>query len=141
LTVEKGYGTINSGGVNGVVAIGKIKAELFENVGLILTDEVIITEKQIEHVKERHPRDYELYADYMSEIIASPDYILYDDLPNTALLLKSFYNDGENFQLVLRFKSAQDPETFKNSIITFMKINRKRYEQYVKNKKILYKRE
>lgn len=30
----------------------------------IITDEVIITDKQIEHIKERHPHDFEKYFDH-----------------------------------------------------------------------------
>lgn len=30
----------------------------------IITYEVIITDKQIEHIKERHPYDFEKYSDY-----------------------------------------------------------------------------
>lgn len=30
----------------------------------IITDEVIITDKQIEHIKERHLHDFEKYFDY-----------------------------------------------------------------------------
>ena len=41
----------------------------------ICTDEVIITDKQIEQIKERHSGDYERFHSYFADIIANPDYI------------------------------------------------------------------
>lgn len=42
---------------------------------------------------------------------------------------------------VLRIRTDTDPEEFQNSVITFMSVNEKRYRQYLRNRKILYKRE
>lgn len=43
--------------------------------------------------------------------------------------------------MVLRLKTSKDPAEFKNSIITFMSVNEKRWNQYLRNRKILYKHE
>ena len=44
-----------------MVTIGHIDRELYRCVAEdITTDEVIITEEQIQHIKERHPGVYEL---------------------------------------------------------------------------------
>ena len=56
--------------------IGKIDREIYRCIsGNIVTDEVIITDVQIKHIKERHPNDYEQFSKYFAEIIAEPDYI------------------------------------------------------------------
>lgn len=120
--------------------IGKINKEIYSCVtNDIVTDEVIITEKQIQHIKERHPNDYEMYFRYMNQIIENPDYILEANKPNTAFILKHISDNEKNFELVLRLKTSSDPQNFKNSVITFLKIDERRYIRYIKNKKILYK--
>ena len=43
------------------------------------------------------------------------------------------------FKVVVRLNTSTDNPQYKNSIITFMKINEKRVETFIKNKTILYK--
>ncbi|MGN0467375.1 MAG: PBECR2 nuclease fold domain-containing protein [Acutalibacteraceae bacterium] len=122
--------------------IGKINREIYKCVtGDITTDEVIITDKQIEHIKERHPNDYERYNQYFCEIVENPDYIIEANKPNTALILKSIKTEKESFKTILRIATSTDNSEFKNSIITFMKIDDKEWWRMIKNKKILYKSE
>ena len=121
--------------------IGKINIEKFKKINEdITTDEVILTEKQIEHIKERHPSDYERYFKYMKDIIENPDYVIKDTKPNTGFLLKEFLKDDKRFQLILRLHTSEDNEEYKNSIITFLKIGEKKYNQYLRNKEIVWKR-
>lgn len=107
----------------------------------IVTDEVIITDTQIRHIMERHPGDYERFYGYLPEIIADPDFILGGNKPNTAFILKTVTCEGEDFQLILRLKTSHDPDDYLNSVITFLKIDRKKRDKYLRNKKVLYKRE
>lgn len=107
----------------------------------ITTDEVIITDERIQHIKDRHPNDYERYEKYLSQIIESPDYILQANKPNTAFLLKHIAEGDESFELILRLAVNGDPAGYKNSVITFLKIENKRYKRYLRTKKILYKSE
>ena len=45
--------------------VGKINVEIYKCISeYIITDEVIITDERISHVKERHPADYEKYCEY-----------------------------------------------------------------------------
>ena len=122
--------------------IGKIDREIYRCIsGNIVTDEVIITDVQIKHIKERHPNDYEQFSKYFAEIIAEPDYILEANRPNTAFVLKKIEIEKIHFQLILRLKTSSDPQNYKNSIITFLKIDQRKWEKYLRNKKILYSRE
>lgn len=123
-----------------VYVIGKINIDIYRCVtDDIVTDEVIITDNQIEHIKERHPNDYERYFRYAKEIIEAPDYILEANKPNTALILKHIVDNGKNYQLILRLKTSSDPKDYKNSVITFLKVEEKRYNRYLRTKKVLYK--
>lgn len=121
--------------------IGKIDKEKFKLITKdITTEEVILTDKQVEHIKERHPNDYELYFKYFKDIVEDPDYVIKDTKPNTGFLLKEFNEENKKFQLVLRLHTSKDEPGYKNSIITFLKVNEKKYNQYLRNKKIIWKK-
>ena len=122
--------------------VGKIDRNIFSCITEdIVTDEVIITEKQIAHIRERHPNDYERYSGSFQEIISSPDYILEANKPNTAVLLKEIRDESEVFKTILKIATSIDEAGYKNSIITFMKIDTKEWNRLLRNKRILYKRE
>lgn len=121
--------------------IGKIDKAKFKDITMdITTNEVILTDKQVEHIKERHPSDYEQYFKYMKDIVEDPDYIIRDSKPNTGFLLKEFVEDDKRFQLILRLHTSEDNKEYKNSIITFLKISEKKYKQYLRNKEIVWKK-
>lgn len=120
--------------------IGKIDREIYTCVTQdIQTEDVIITSERIKHIQERHPNDYEKYVCYMAEAIQAPDFIL-EDRPNTALILKAFMNGEQKIRIVLRLATSYDAPQMKNSIITLMETGRKKWEQNLRTKKILYKR-
>lgn len=126
----------------GVQTIGKIDIEKYSVVSKdIRTDEVVITDERIQHIKDRHPNDFERYSGYITEIVKNPDYILEASKPNTAFLLKEFTDADERLQLILRLAVEQDNPGYKNSVITFLKVEEKRYKRYLRTKKILYKSE
>lgn len=129
--------------VQDVHYIGKIDRNIYKCVTEdIRTDEVIITDERIQHIKERHPNDYERYCECMREAVLKPEYILEANKPNSALVLKSFADEElKHFKTVVKITTSLDNAKFKNSIITFMKIDDKEWKRLIKNKKILYKSE
>ncbi|MDD2960427.1 MAG: minor capsid protein [Lachnospiraceae bacterium] len=126
-----------------VHSVGKINRDIYKCVTTdISTDEVIITDERIQHIKDRHPNDYEKYCNFLKDVVEKPDYIVETNKPNTALILKEMPNgNGEQFKTVLRLNTSSDNPKFKNSIITFMKINEKEWKRLLNNKTILYKKE
>lgn len=125
-----------------VHSIGKIDREIYKCITEdIRTDEVIITDNQIRHIKDRHPSDYEQFSKYFCEIVSKPDYIIETSKPSTALILKEISTAGEQFKTVLRLATSTDNREYKNSIITFMKIDEKEWNRLLRNKTILYKKE
>lgn len=91
-----------------VHSIGKIDRNIYKCItDDIVTDEVIITDERIVHIKERHPNDYERFCSYIPSIISQPDYIIKANMPDTAIVLKEIIDQGEKFQLVLRLKTAK----------------------------------
>ena len=135
--------TSNRIGVNpDVNYICDLNSEIYKAaVPTITTEHVIITDKQLEHIRERHPDISATVMEQLTEIIHAPDYIIETDMPYTANILKHLEINGKGYQLVLRIRTDSDPEEFQNSVITFMSVNEKRYRQYLRNRKILYSRE
>ena len=122
--------------------VGTINRETYKCITEdIVTDEVIITDNQIQHIKYRHPNDYERFSEYFGEIVSNPDYIVETPKPNTALILKEIIIEKEQFKTVLRLVTSADNKEYKNSIITFMKIDEKEWNRLLRNKRVLYKKE
>ena len=92
-------------------------------VPTITTEHVIITDKQLEHIRERHPDISATVMEQLTEIIHAPDYIIETDMPYTANILKHLEINGKGYQLVLRIRTDSDPEEFQNSVITFIQLN------------------
>ncbi len=120
------------------VEIGKINIELLKDVYNIATDKLIITKERIEHINKRHKKDYDLYGQYMLEILNNPDYILEDiENENTVLYLKSIKE--LNLQIVIKLQTEKK-ENKSNTIITFWHMRKRSYNQIIKkNKKIFEK--
>ena len=122
--------------------IGKIDREIYKCITEdIRTEEVIITDERIIHIRERHPNDYERFYSYIPEIINNPDYIIEANKENTGILLKEIEENREKFKLVLRIAILNDPIEYKNSVISFWRIGDITWRKTLKNKNVLYKRE
>lgn len=122
--------------------IGRINKNFFQGVtkNKIITDEVIITDNRIQHIIERRGKDfYEQYSMYFSDIIENPDYIFKDKAENTAIVSKTIVHNGDNINLIIRIIVEGENEKFKNSIITAIKENDKRFKQRLRNNNPIYK--
>ena len=83
-----------------------------------------------------------MYCNFLKESVESPDFIIETKKVDTALILKEFPDTKkQQLRIVLRLITVVDNPKFKNSIITFMRINEKEWERLLRNKQILYKRE
>lgn len=104
---------------------------------LITTEDIIITNERIEHIKKRHPGDYEKYIECVIDIIRFPNYVLEDkNNENTIIILKHLIE--QNIQIVIKLQIDRK-ENRSNSIITFWTIRNRNYKSVIKNNKILYK--
>ena len=108
----------------------------------ITTDEVVITQERIEHIKARHPGDYEVIEPYLELALRYPDFILEDGKhENTGLILKQITENDLRFQIIIKIHTSVDEPQFSNSILSAWKISEDRWKCYINNKKILYKSE
>lgn len=106
----------------------------------IRTDDVVITDERIAHIKGRNSDDYERFMMYIPKIIEAPDYIIASNKPHTAGLLKEIEANGEKFKVILRLKVEQDPAHYHHSVISFWHIGEVTWAKTLRNKVILYSR-
>ena len=74
-------------------------------------------------------------------MLRDPDYIIAANRAHTAVILKEIVENGEKFKLILRLKTPDMPEEYRNSVISFWYIGDTTWNKTLKNKKILYKKE
>ena len=123
--------------------VGRIDREIFKAAGFEpITDEVVLTDPQLQHILKKHPGDYEQYGQYIPQILLDPDSIFEAgrNLKYSALLTKTIEENGVPFKLLLRLKMPSEPDFFKNSIITFTRTDAGEIARLTNNKKRLYKR-
>lgn len=121
------------------INIGKIDIEKYSGLceSEIITDEVVITFKQIEHINEERYGVFEKYKDNLGEIVLNPDYIIKDTKhKDTGLVVKQYDKD---IIVILKLNTAEKEK--KNSIITIWEVKAKRLQRYLVTHKIIYKSE
>lgn len=122
--------------------VGKLDKSIYRCItGDIISDEVIITDERMEHIKVRHPGHLEKVMPFLAVAVEAPDYILEDVNPHTGLVLKQVEENGLRFQVILRIQTPADHSGFQNSVISAWVISERRWNNYVRSRKILYKRE
>ncbi len=121
--------------------IGKLDGEkLGKYKNKIVTQNVIITNERIEHIKKRHLNDYEKYINHISDIIKNPDYILIDkDKIDTLMFLKRILDNTKNIIVIVKLNTEIEKIEMSNSILTFWQIRNVNDEKMIKNNIIVYK--
>lgn len=108
----------------------------------LITEEVILTDERLyEHILLFHEDEYKQLRPYMKSIIENPDYIVEDNRhEDTMIYLKQIEDIEKNGRVVIKLALGQDEEHNKNSIITMMKLNKRTWNQTIKNRgKIIWK--
>ena len=68
-----------SDGMAEIIQLGKINTTPLEKeFGKLKTDEIIITNERIDHIKKRHPEDFLLFEKYGVQTVENPDTIIKD---------------------------------------------------------------
>lgn len=124
-----------------VTILGKLNTQPLETeFGKLKTDEIVVTDEKIQHIRNRHPNDFLLFEQYGVETVKNPDSIIKDCKNNgTVFMVKRLENT--NLNVVVRLVLSSDAEKFKNSIMTFYRLRDKNLKKIEKNNKILYKKE
>ena len=128
--------------------LGNIKIDVIEKeFGKIQTDEIIVTNERENHIKARHPEDYELFQKYGAETVNNPDFIIRDGKNQGTVFMVRKLPDT-NLNVVVRVALDTDEEGLKNSVMTFYRIRERNLKKLIEKNSILigkdsvlYKRE
>lgn len=127
---------------SGIHSLGKLNLEIYSCITTdFITDEVIITEEQLSHIREKHPEAYQDTLLYVKDVLDDHDYIFKDKKENSGIVVKKIINEEEHSLLVIKIITSKDNKDYKNSVITGWKITEKRLNNYIRNKNIIYKKE
>ena len=121
-----------------MISIGTLDIDKYSKISPnILTDEIVLTDNQLQHILNKRADTYLKYHDNLLEIINEPDYILSESKhADTALVIKKYENSAI---LVLRLATENNEK--KNSIITLWEIKEPRLKRYLSTKKVVYIKE
>ena len=124
-----------------IINLGTIDTQPLEKeFGKLKTEEIIVTGERIEHIKLRHPEDFEMFEEFGISVLKFPDVIVKDTKnENTAFMIKKL--GGTNLNVVVKLILAGDRGDYTNSVMTFYRIRNKNLEKLLKKHKILYIKE
>lgn len=124
-----------------VLSLGKINTEVLEKeFGKIQTDEIIVTNERLDHIRERHPEDYDLFKKYGKASVVYPDMVIIDKKHNGTVFMVKKLPDT-NLNVVVRVVLETDDSKLKNSIMTFYRIREKNLKKLIEKNRLLYKKE
>ena len=131
-----------------ILSLGKIDLSLLKDeFGKIQTDEIIITEERINHIKMRHPEDYSLFNIYGAICVKDPDYIIKDGKHDGTFFMVKKLEDT-NLNVVVRIALETDDKGIMNSVMTFYRIRERNLIKLIRKNSsltdkdaLLYKKE
>ena len=131
-----------------ILSLGKMDLSLLKDeFGKIQTDEIIITEERINHIKMRHPEDYSLFNIYGAICVEDPDYIIKDGKHDGTIFMVKKLEDT-NLNVVVRIALETDDKGIMNSVMTFYRIRERNLIKLIRKNSsltgkdaLLYKKE
>lgn len=121
--------------------LGKInKIFLEQEFGQLQTDDVIVTNERLQHIKNKHPEDYNLFEQYGFACVSEPDFIIKDEKNiGTVFLIKKM--PETNLNIIIRLALNTDKTGIKNSVMTFYRLRNRNLNKLIAKNKLLYKKE
>lgn len=112
---------------------------LVNEFGQIKSPDVIITNERVDHIRTRHPDDYELFEAYSQKVLSEPDAIIKDCKSiNTVFIIKKTADTNRN--VVVKLILENEESAYKNSVMTFYRIRDKNLNKLINKNKMLYKK-
>lgn len=88
---------------NKITQIGYLNRKVIEILSLSVEPaKIFIGSDNIEHIKSKHPHDYETYFDEMPQILNSPDYVGINNKDSSIEYIKDFRINGEYVKVAVR---------------------------------------
>ena len=124
-----------------IISLGKINIEILRSeFGSLRTDEIIVTDERIDHIKNRHPEDYNLFTRYGVSSVSDPDFVIKDEKnKGTVFMVKKL--PDTNLNVVVRVVLESDDIKLKNSVMTFYRLRDKNLKKLIDKNALLYKKE
>lgn len=124
-----------------IQSLGTINTKVLEKeFGKIRTDEIIVTNERMEHIKMRHPEDYDLFEKYGKKSVSDPDFMIKDcKNKGTVFMIKKL--PETNLNVVVRVVLETDDSKLKNSVMTFYRIRERNLKKLIEKNELLYKKE
>ena len=122
-------------------SLGKLNIQpLKQEFGNLQTDEIIVTNERIEHIRIHHPQDFDLFEKYGKETVLMPNEIIKDTKhTGTVFMVKRL--PETNLNVVVRLALETDEKGLKNSVMTFYRIRNSNLKKLRKKNKLLYNQE
>ena len=124
-----------------LISLGKINIEVLKSeFGILQTDEIIVTDERIDHIKNRHPEDYSLFTIYGASSVSDPDFLIKDEKNRGTVFMVKKLPDT-NLNVVVRVVLESDDIKLKNSVMTFYRLRDKNLKKLIAKNALLYKKE
>lgn len=121
-----------------VQELGHLAPAPLEKVfGQLRTTEVVVTPERAEHIRVRHPQDYELFQQYGRTAVEQPD-LLIRVLKHRGTVFAVKKLPGTNLNVLLRLVLEEDDPQLKNSVMTFYRIRDKNLKKLIEKNQLLY---
>lgn len=139
--IIKSAATNEKTGMLEIKSLGTINTKILEKeFGKIQTDEIIVTNERMEHIKLRHPEDYDLFDKFGKESVSDPDFLVRDcKNKGTVFMIKKL--PETNLNVVVRVVLETDDSKLKNSVMTFYRIRERNLKKLIEKNELLYKKE
>lgn len=122
-------------------SLGRLNIQLLtKEFGQLQTNEIIVTNERINHIKSHHPQDVELFEQYGKETVTFPDEII-KDLKKVGTVFMIKHLPKTNLNVIARLALDSDEEGLKNSVMTFYRIRNSNLEKLREKNKVLYNSE
>lgn len=123
------------------ISLGFMETSYLEKeFGKLQTNEIIVTQERLEHIKQRHAEDFALFDEYAAKTVSSPDLVLKDtNNEGTVFVVKQL--PETNLNVVVRLALGTDEDGHKNSVMTFYRIREKNLKKLKNKHKVLYNKE
>lgn len=99
------------------------------NLSIVPDAPILLGEQNIQHMKEKHPEDFEKYGDKIREILNNPDYIAKHPRKPSIEYIKIFYDDDKDRRVLVAVRATTKGIHFARTLFEMSDDKVKKYEE------------